>query len=178
MSAIPFTRSLGARSGVQLNYIKDDSERFVGGDSGQVFAGVARFSRGRIDKAFSVSRDEMRRLLGAPVSPSVSTLNEAMIHVYEAFQSGAQRAVISRLVPAAASLKWMVVKDEVTAPELDPVWSVSPTVQHRRLDICLLFVILNVSTKVFERKFTPKRRLIRMITVQFQANGCVCVFLT
>ena len=127
MSAIPFTRSLGARSGVQLNYIKDDSERFVGGDSGQVFAGVARFSRGRIDKAFSVSRDEMRRLLGAPVSPSVSTLNEAMIHVYEAFQSGAQRAVISRLVPAAASLKWMVVKDEVTAPELDPVWSVSPT---------------------------------------------------
>jgi len=128
MSAIPFTRSLGVRSGVQLNYIKDDSERFVGGDSGQVFAGVARFTRGRIDKAFSVSRGEMFRLLGAPVSPSVSALNEAMLHVYEAFQNGAQRAVISRLVPAAASLKWMVAKDdEITGGSPEPVWTVSAT---------------------------------------------------
>lgn len=135
MSAIPFTRSLGVRSGVQLNYIKDDSERFVGGDSGQVFAGVARFTRGRIDKAFSVSRGEMFRLLGAPVSPSVSALNEAMLHVYEAFQNGAQRAVISRLVPAAASLKWMVAKE--TEVEEAPVWDVSPTEEAPTTDFLL-----------------------------------------
>lgn len=128
MSAIPFTRSLGARSGVQLNYVLDDSERFVGNDSGQVFAGLARLTRGRIDKAFSVSRDQMRRLLGAPVSPSVSPLNEALIHIYEAFRAGSQRAIISRLVPAAASLKWMVAAaDEVVGEDPAPVWSVSPT---------------------------------------------------
>ena len=66
MSAIPFTRSLGAQSGVQLNYIIDESERFVANDSGQVFAGVARLTRGRIDKAFEVSRDQMTRMLGKP----------------------------------------------------------------------------------------------------------------
>lgn len=125
---IPFSRSLGARSGVQLNYIKDDSERFVGGDSGQVFAGVARFTRGRIDKAIAVSRDQMRRMLGAPVSPSVNALNEAMVHIYEAFKTGAQGAVLSRLVPAAASLKWMVAKpNEITGGSPEPVWTVSPT---------------------------------------------------
>ncbi len=128
MSAIPFTRSLGARSGVQLNYIKDASERFVGNDSGQVFAGVGRFSRGRIDRAFEVSRDQMTRMLGAPVSPTVNALNEAMVHIYEAFQNGAQRAVISRLVPAAATLKWMVAAADVDdGPPEVPVWSVSAT---------------------------------------------------
>lgn len=124
MSAIPFTRALGKRSGVQLNYLKDDSERFVAGDDALVFGGAARFTRGRIDRAFSVARDQMTRLLGAPVSPAVSLLNEAMIHIYEAFQSGAQRAVLSRLVPAAASLKWMVASNPVAEA---PVWTVSAT---------------------------------------------------
>lgn len=129
MSAIPFSRSVGARSGVQLNYIQDESERFVGNDSGQVFAGVARLTRGRIDRAFEVDRDKMLRTLGAPVSPLVNALNESLIHVYEAFSFGAQRAVISRLVPAAAKLKWMVAKDKATAADGEtpavPVWSVS-----------------------------------------------------
>lgn len=129
MSAIPFSRSVGARSGVQLNYIQDESERFVGNDSGQVFAGVARLTRGRIDRAFEVDRDKMLRTLGAPVSPLVNALNESLIHVYEAFSFGAQRAVISRLVPEAAKLKWMVAKDKATAAVGEtpavPVWSVS-----------------------------------------------------
>lgn len=124
--AIPFSRSLGERSGVQLGYIKDESERFVGNDSGQVFAGVGRFTRGRIDKAFEVTRDEMTRLLGAPGSPTVNALNEAMLQIYESFKNGSQRAVIARLVPAAASLKWLVAKAQADAgpPEV-PVWSVS-----------------------------------------------------
>lgn len=125
MSFLPFTRSLGSRSGVQLNFVKDDSERFVPGDEAQVFAGLGRFTRGRIDRAFIVSRDQMRRLLGAPVSPSVSILNEAMVHIYEAFLNGAQRVVVSRLTPAAASLKWMVA----SAPTVvtDPAWALSTT---------------------------------------------------
>ena len=128
MSAIPFTRNLGRRSGVQLNQVLDQTERFVPGDSAQVFAGVARFTRGRIDRAFPVSRDQMRRLLGAPVSPAVNALNEAYVHVYEGFLNGAQRAVISRLVPDAATLKWMVAKpNEVTGGSPSPVWTVSAT---------------------------------------------------
>lgn len=138
MSFIPFTRSLGKRSGVQLNYILDDSERFVPGDGAQVFAGVARFTRGRIDRAFPVSRGEMRRLLGAPASPAVNALNEAYVHIYEAFQNGAQRAVISRLVPAAAALKWMVAKpNEVTGGSPAPVWELSATTAAPTADYLL-----------------------------------------
>ena len=126
MSVFPFTRSLGKRSGVQLNYPLDNSERFVPGDESQVFAGVGRFTRGRIDRAFPVNRDQLSRLLGAPVSISVSLLNEAMVQIYEAFLNGAQRAVISRLIPAAASLKWMVASLPAD-PDEDPVWTISTT---------------------------------------------------
>lgn len=127
MSAIPFTRSLGRRSGVQLNYVLDNSERFVPGDGSQVVAGVGRFTRGRIDRAFPVARDQLRRLLGEPASLIVSPLNEAYVQLYEAFQNGAVRAVLSRLVPAAASLKWMVASIPA-APE-NPVWTVSATTE-------------------------------------------------
>lgn len=125
MSAIPFTRNLGARSGVQLNYVKDSSEGFVPGDGAQAFGAVGRFTRGRIDRAISVPRDQLTRALGAAISPSVNALNEGYIHVYEAFQNGAARAVISRLVPTAALLRWMVAVNPVA--QGDPVWSVSAT---------------------------------------------------
>jgi len=70
----PFTRQLGARSGIQLNPLRDNTERFVAGNSDQVFAIAARFERGRIDKAFVVDRGNMYSKLGKPSAISVSAL--------------------------------------------------------------------------------------------------------
>lgn len=142
MSAIPFSRTIGTRSGVRLGYIKDASERFVGNDSGQVFAGVGRFTRGRIDRAFEVNRDQMVRLLGAPASTSLNPLNEALVQIYDAFKQGATRAVISRLAPAGALLKWMVAKpNEVAGAQPTdpptPVWSVTGTAAEPEADFLL-----------------------------------------
>lgn len=122
MSFVPFTRSLGSRSGVQLNYAKDESERFAASNADQVFAGVGRFTRGRIDRAFPVTRDKMLRLLGKPASATVNRLNEPMIQIYEAFQNGASGAVICRLTADDAALGWMVA--QLPAEAGDPVWSV------------------------------------------------------
>jgi hypothetical protein len=63
----------------------------------------------------------MRRLLGEPTSATINRLNETMIHVYEAFLSGANEAVVSRLVPEAAEIKYMVAKND---PSAAAVWTV------------------------------------------------------
>lgn len=122
MSFVPFTRNLGSRFGVQLNYVKDESERFTASNADQVFAGVGHFTRGRIDRAFTVTRDKMLRLLGTPASATVNRLNEPLIQMYEAFQNGASGAVVYRLNPSAAVLSWMVAR--LPAEVGDPVWTV------------------------------------------------------
>lgn len=108
---VPFTRQLGAQSGVQLNPIIDNSERFVAGDANQIFAVAGRFERGRIDKAFRVNRGNLSRMLGKPTSATVNRLNETWIHLYEAFQSGAVEAIVSRLNVTAADLNEMYIED-------------------------------------------------------------------
>lgn len=123
--AKPFTRQLGPRSGVQLNPIIDQSERFVAGNADQVFATTGRFTRGRIDKAFRVNRGNLFRKLGQPQSPTINRLNETLVQIYEAFRHGAYEAVVHRLVPAAAELKWMVCDN---APDPANVWSVQSDV--------------------------------------------------
>lgn len=124
MSAVPFTRQLGPRPGVQLNPIVDNTERFVGGNADQTFATVGRFERGRIDKAFRVNRGNLHRLLGVPTSATVNRLNETLVQIYEAFLNGAYEAVVSRLHPAAASIKYMVAKNHADAAD---VWAAEAT---------------------------------------------------
>lgn len=114
MSAVPFTRQLGPRPGIQLNPLQDNTERFVGGNSDQVFATVGRFERGRIDKAFRVNRGNLFRLLGQPTSATINRLNETLIQIYEAFANGAYEAVVYRLNPEAAEIKWLVAKNAVS----------------------------------------------------------------
>lgn len=121
---VPFTRQLGPRSGVQLNPILDNSERFVGGNADQVFATVGRFTRGRIDKAFRVNRGNLFRLLGKPSSATINRLNETLIHIYEAFLNGAYEAVVYRLNADDAELNLMVAKNATVAGD---VWVAEAT---------------------------------------------------
>lgn len=121
--AVPFTRQLGARSGVQLNPIKDNSERFVGGNSDQIFATVGRFTRGRIDKAFRVNQGNLFRLLGQPTSATVNRLNETLIQIYEAFKNGAYEVVVSRLSVSTADLQLMVARNDASGE----AWAVEAT---------------------------------------------------
>jgi len=94
---INFSRAISNRSGVQLNFISDQSEiGSVASDYNGAFIG--RFARGRIDKVFAVTREKMRRQLGDPVSLTVSALAEAQVHIYEALLLGAQQAIVARLV--------------------------------------------------------------------------------
>lgn len=98
-----FTRQLGSQPGVQLNPIKDRTDGALLGVFDQTAALVGRFTRGRIDKPFRVSRATLKSLLGNPASISISLLNEAYVHAYEALQRGAREILVSRLsVPGAA----------------------------------------------------------------------------
>ena len=121
-SVIPFVRQLGAQSGVQLNPLVDNSERPSFGTASQVFAGLGRFKRGRIDKPTVVTRQTLRRLLGAPESPLANPLNEAMVQIYEALSNGAYMGVIQRLTPAAAKNQWVGIK---AAAAVDDCFSMS-----------------------------------------------------
>lgn len=120
----PFTRQLGARSGVQLNPIIDLTERFVAGNQDQIIATVGRFERGRIDQAVLVTRENLNRTLGAAGSLNSSRLNETYIHLYEAFQRGAMGAVVYRLNVETAELNLIQCEPEALAAD---VWSVVST---------------------------------------------------
>lgn len=125
MSSIPFTRSLGARPGVQLNALKDNTETPSLSVNDQVFAVIGRFPRGRIDKAFRVSQNDQARSLGASGSLAASGLNEPRVQIYEALRDGAYQAVVARLVPVgSAVLNLLCVKSDGL---VDTQWSTAAT---------------------------------------------------
>lgn len=101
-----FTRQLGSQPGIQLNPVRDRTQGGVLGTFDQTAAIVGRFTRGRIDRPFRVNRSNFMQMLGKPASVSLSLLNEAYVHVYEALQRGAREVVVSRLNVAAAALSW------------------------------------------------------------------------
>lgn len=123
---IPFSRTIDKRSGVQLNQINDMSETPNTSTVAHNMAITGRFARGRIDKVFAVSRNKLKRTLGAAQSMSVSALGEPYVHIQEALKSGTVQAIVSRLVSAEATNKLMVAS--VPAPALEgaapaPVWT-------------------------------------------------------
>lgn len=107
--AVSFVRQLGSESGVQLNPLRDDSDIPQRGNADQVFAIVMRATRGRIDKPFRVNRGNAIQKLGKGVQMRVSALYEAWVHVIEALSNGAQEAVVQRMAPADAEIKWAVL---------------------------------------------------------------------
>lgn len=105
-----FVRSLGAESGVQLNPLIDGSEMPSSGTGDQAFAIAMRSSRGRIDKAFAVNSSNFYKSLGYGETLRANSLNEAWVQVFEAVNSGAYSAVVSRIVSAEAVNSWMIGK--------------------------------------------------------------------
>lgn len=123
---IPFSRAIDKRSGVQLNYINDMSEMPSVSTVAHNMAIAGRFQRGRIDKVFAVSRNKIKRTLGAAQSLSVSALGEPYVHIYEALKNGTVQAIVSRLVSADAENKLMVATAAVSPAEgqaATPVWT-------------------------------------------------------
>lgn len=105
---IQHSRAISKRSGVQLNYISDESE--IGSVASDYNgAWVAKLSRGRIDKVFAVTSEKLKRFTGNPVSMTVSALAEAQVHMYEALRYGTQQAIISRLISEEAVLKLIAI---------------------------------------------------------------------
>lgn len=123
---IQMSRAISKRSGVQQNYISDQSAiGSVAGDYNGATAG--RFSRGRIDKVFAVTRTNHERMLGAPVSLNVSALGEAHVQAYEALRYGAQQMIVSRLIADDAVNKLLIARVPGAVQEGQPaeaVWSV------------------------------------------------------
>lgn len=116
--AVAHVRQVGHESGVQLNRSRDRSEMPTQSISDQVFGTVLRTKRGFIDRTFKVDRSNVRSKLGTPDPVRVSRLNEAYVHVHEALNKGAYEAVIARLVPASAKIKWLVCS--YTPPQAEP----------------------------------------------------------
>lgn len=122
---IPFSRTVGKRSGVQLNRISDKSEQPNVGTVAHNMAIVGRFGRGRIDRVFAVSRGREARVLGAPQSLAVSKLGEAYVHIYEALKKGTVQAIVSRLVSDAAKNQLMVASSVATSAQGTAVWALA-----------------------------------------------------
>ncbi|MGX2973731.1 hypothetical protein ACWIUH_01420 [Ursidibacter arcticus] len=109
--ATAFSRGLGFEPGVQLNPTIDSSEGFaVNAVEEQSFGCVARLVRGPIDRAFSVSKANARKITGQPEPIRKNELNNAHTQLLEAVNNGAKRAIVARLVGTDARNRWVVVK--------------------------------------------------------------------
>lgn len=116
-----FSRTVGKRSGVQLNEINDQSEQPSVSTVAHNIAIAGRFPRGRIDKVFAVSQGRFKRTLGQAVSLAVSALAEPAVHIYESLKAGTVQAIVSRLIAANAKNKLLVAS---LPPEgVTDVWS-------------------------------------------------------
>lgn len=115
------SRTVGKRSGVQVNQINDQSEQPSTSTVAHNIALVGRFPRGRTDKVFAVSQGRFKRTLGQSVSLAVSALAEPAIHIYEALQAGTVQAIVSRLIGPDA-VNQLMVASSATAANPDDVW--------------------------------------------------------
>lgn len=118
---VAFVRQLGNEPGVQLNPLRDASDIPSADNSDQIFGIVMRATRGRIDKPFVVDSGNVYTKLGSGEQIRVNALNEAWVHVVEALNNGAYEAVVQRLVPSGAKIKYLVVR--MNAVSSNPVES-------------------------------------------------------
>lgn len=105
----PFVRQLGFQPGVQLNPLADQTDGAVPDNSDQIIGVAARLSRGRIDRPFTVTRNNFLAKTGVAEALRVSALNEAKLQTYESLANGAYAAVIMRMTPSAAAKSYAVV---------------------------------------------------------------------
>ncbi len=110
-----FTRSLGAQSGVQLNPPQDDSAIIEPFRGDQVLAVMGRFTRGRIDRPFVVTKALFNKRLGRVGMLRANALNEVQVQSYEALNAGASAAVVQRLIASDAVLQDIHVVNDAGA---------------------------------------------------------------
>lgn len=120
-----FVRQLGAEPGVQLNPLRDNSGIPSSGNEDQVFATIARLTRGRFDKPFKTDRSNVLRKIGKGEQVRISALNEAWVHIVEALNNGAYEVVVQRLVTSSAEIKWALVSVDTGTQAI--TYSVSDT---------------------------------------------------
>lgn len=106
----PFTRQLGAQPGVQLNPLADQTDGVVPDNSDQVGATIARLTRGRIDKPFSVTKGNLVQKTGKAEALRVNGLNEAKLGSYEGLGKGMAACVIQRMVSENARKLYAIVR--------------------------------------------------------------------
>ena len=112
MKPTRFSRRLEQQPGVQLIPLPLSVEEVIASitdRNDQVFAAVARLTRGRIDQPMLLLRSEFMRRTGAKESNLVSPLNEPKMQVAEALNAGARGAVVMRLVPAGVAKRYAQV---------------------------------------------------------------------
>jgi hypothetical protein len=159
-----FTRKLGSQAGVELRPVRDFTDGIVIDNADQCFGIAMRSTRGRIDKAFPVTRDTFLQKLGKPESLTSSPLNEAQIHVYEALKLGTYAAIVSRLVTSEAkNNQILALVDGTFGVEVEPVIEPKPagTINNlfklKHLD-CFndgLIVEYNIQSKKVDGAFVP-----------------------
>jgi hypothetical protein len=104
-----FTRSLGGAAGVQLNPLRDNSQIVVE-KRDQYFAAMLKLTRGRIDKPFFVSANDISRIGGGIGLGKKTVAYKSHVAVIEALKNGAAGAVLQRLVGIDAVNKFIVIK--------------------------------------------------------------------
>lgn len=104
-----FVRQLGSQPGVQLNQLQDQTDGTALDNSDQIIGVMARLTRGRIDKPFTVNKTNLLARTGPAEAMRVNALNEAKLQTYEALNNGAYSAVMMRMTPAAATKSYAVI---------------------------------------------------------------------
>lgn len=104
-----FVRQLGFQPGVQLNPLADQTDGTALDNTDQVVGMIARLTRGRIDKPFRVTRNNLIAKTGPAESMRINGLNEGKLQLYEALQNGAAAGVVQRIVSADAVKSYAVV---------------------------------------------------------------------
>lgn len=121
MSINPFVRQLGAQPGVQLNPLLESLSAVDADAADQVFAAVARLTRGRIDQPFVVTRGDFYRKTGPAAPIRLLALNETKLQIYEGLNGGgAGAAVVMRLVSGAAQNRYVSVALDTAEPPPPP----------------------------------------------------------
>lgn len=121
MSIAPFARQLEHQPGVQLNPLLQSLLDVDATEPDQVFAVVARLTRGPIDRAMLVTRGDFYRKTGPKASNRVLAINEAKMQTFEALNAGALGAVVMRLAPGSAVKRYaLVAVDGAQSPPPPP----------------------------------------------------------
>lgn len=113
-------RLLGDQPGVQVNLPVDQTERMLPDAADQTFGTVGWFERGRIDRAFLVTPNKLKRTLGINRSLRQDQRFKTYLNIFDAFTNGAAAGVVVRLASSSAKTDFCIAAHSATA---SAVWT-------------------------------------------------------